>query len=62
MDQSGAAAQAGISRGDVILEVNKTKVTDFKTLNRVLEKDKDSKSTLFLISRGGRTIFIAVSK
>ncbi|MCJ7500399.1 DegQ family serine endoprotease [bacterium] len=62
VDQSGMAAQAGIRRGDVILEVNRTKVTDFETLNRVLEKDKDSKSTLFLISRGGTTVFIAVSK
>ena len=62
VDQNGTAARAGIRRGDVILEVNRTKVTDFENLNRVLEKDKDSKSILFLVNRGGRTIFIAVSK
>jgi serine protease Do len=62
VDPNGTAAQAGIRRGDVILEVNKTKVTDFETLNKVLGKDKDSKSILFLINRGGRTIFVAVSK
>jgi serine protease Do len=62
VDPSGTAAQAGIRRGDVILEVNKTKVTDFETLARILEKDKDSKSTLFLVNRSGRSMFIAISK
>ena len=62
VDQNGAAAQSGIRRGDVILEVNRIKITDFETLNRVLEEGKDSKSNLFLVSRGGRTIFVAVSK
>jgi serine protease Do len=62
VEQNGMAAQAGIRRGDVILEVNRTKVTDFESLNTVLEKDKDSKSILFLINRGGNTIFVAVSK
>lgn len=64
VNQSGKAAQAGIRRGDFFLEVNRTKVTDFETLNRVLEKDKDkdNKSILFLINRGGRTVFVAVSK
>jgi len=62
VDQNGAAAQAGIRRGDVILEVNRTKIIDFETLTKVLEKDQGSKSILFLVNRGGRTIFIAVSK
>jgi serine protease Do len=62
VDPSGTAAQAGIRRGDVILEVNRAKVTDFKSLTSILKKDKDNKSTLFLINRGGRTIFIAVSR
>jgi serine protease Do len=62
VDQNGTAARAGLRRGDVIIEVNRTKITDFETLNRVLEEGKDSKSNLFLVSRGGSTIFIAVSK
>ncbi len=62
VDPSGTAAQAGIRRGDLILEVNRAKVTDFKSLTSILKKDKDNKSTLFLINRGGRTIFIAVSR
>ena len=62
VDPDGTAAEAGIRRGDVILEVNRTKVTDFESLTGILKKDKNSGSILFLINRGGRTIFIAVSK
>ena len=62
VDQNGTAARAGIRRGDVILEVNRKKVTDVGALSGVLEKDKNSSSILFLVNRGGRTIFIAVSR
>jgi serine protease Do len=50
------------SGGDVIIEVNRKKVKDVSSLTEVLEANKDKKSLLFLVNRGGRTIFIAVTK
>lgn len=58
----GLAAEAGIRRGDVILEVNRSTVADVKSLTEILKRDKDKKSILFLINREGRTIFVALSR
>jgi serine protease Do len=61
--QSGSAAgEAGLRRGDIILEVDRKEVKDVAGLTELLEKSKDRKSVLFLVNRGGRTIFTAVSK
>ncbi|UCF30748.1 MAG: DegQ family serine endoprotease [bacterium] len=61
--ESGSAAdEAGLRRGDVILEVNRKKIKDVGALSEVLKAEKDKKSILFLVNRGGRTIFVAVSK
>jgi serine protease Do len=62
VEPGGLAAEAGIRRGDVILEVNRSSVKDVKSMTEILERDKDRKSVLFLINRGGRTIFVALSK
>ena len=61
--ESGSPAdEAGLGRGDVIIEVNRKKVKDVSSLTEVLEANKDKKSLLFLVNRAGRTIFIAVAK
>jgi serine protease Do len=61
--ESGSPAdEAGLGRGDVIIEVNRKKVKDVSSLTEVLEANKDKKSLLFLVNRAGRTIFIAVTK
>jgi len=62
VEPGSPAADAGLRRGDVVLEVDRKKVEDVKALSRVLENAKDRESVLFLVSRGGRTIFIAVKK
>ena len=62
VNQGGLAAEAGIRRGDVILEVNRSSVKDVKSMTEILKRDKDKKSVLFLINRSGRTIFVALSK
>lgn len=62
VDQNGTAARAGIRRGDILLEMNRKKITDVETLSGILESDKNRNSILFLVNRGGRTLFIAVSK
>ena len=62
VESGSPAGEAGLRRGDVILEVGRKKVKDMASLSEIIEKDKDRKSLLFLVNRGGRTIFIAVSK
>lgn len=57
-DPNGAAAQTGIRRGDVILEVNRQPVTTLDEMQAVLEKSGDR--VLLLISRRGQTTFITV--
>ena len=49
-----------VQEGDVILEVDRRKIDNVKVLSEVLDNTKDMKSVLFLVTRGGRTLFIAV--
>ncbi len=62
VEPGSQAAEAGLRRGDVILEVDRKKAEDIKALSKILDKAKDKKSVLFLVNRGGRTIFIAVKR
>lgn len=59
IDASGAAAQAGIRRNDVILEVNRQSVSTLDEMRSALEKS-GSNSALLLVSRGGTTTFLTV--
>ncbi len=59
VDPSGAAAEAGISRGDVIMEINRKSVTTIEDVQSALEKSGD-KPVLLLISSKGRTVYLTV--
>ncbi len=56
----GAAAEAGVRRGDVITEINRTPVKSVSSYKRAMEKVKKGSTVLFLVRRGGTTIYIAV--
>ncbi|MGI9056342.1 MAG: DegQ family serine endoprotease [Pyrinomonadaceae bacterium] len=58
-DPNGAAAQTGIRRGDVILEINREQVSTLDEVKSALEKSGDN-AILLLISRGGQTSFLTV--
>lgn len=56
----GSAAESGIRRGDVIAEMNRTPVNNMQDYQRLLGSVEKGASVLFLVKRGGTTIYIAV--
>jgi len=59
VDPTGPAAEAGLARGDVILEINKQAIASVEDVKSVLDKSGD-RPLLMLISRQGRTIYLTV--
>jgi serine protease Do len=58
-DPGGAAAQAGIQRGDVILQINHQAVRSGNDVKAALDKS-GGRPALLQIMRGGQTLFAAV--
>ncbi len=59
IDPGGAAADAGIAEGDVIVQVNRQAVKSPADLASAI-RDSGAKPVLLLINRGGQTFFITV--
>ena len=60
VEPSGPASEAGLRRGDVILEVNRQVVKDVDAYRKATKAAGKGKSVLFLVRRGDNTIFLAV--
>jgi serine protease Do len=52
--------EAGLKRGDIISEVNRTKVKNTDDYNAIASKLKAGDTALMLVKRGGTTIYVAV--
>ena len=61
MVEEGLAATAGIREGDVILEVNRTRVRTAKEYTVALQKGAGH-PLLLLISRGESTLYVALKQ
>lgn len=59
VDPGGAAAEAGIARGDLILEVNRQPVKSVDDIQSAVAKS-GSKPILLLITRRGQTVYLTV--
>lgn len=59
VDPNGGAADEGITRGDIILKINKQAVSSLEDVQSALEKSGD-KPILLLISRKGQTVYLTV--
>jgi Do/DeqQ family serine protease len=59
VDELGAAADAGIREGDVIVEANRQPVRSLTDLQSAIQ-NIGSKPLLLLINRGGNTVFVTV--
>ena len=60
VDPAGSAAEAGIQRGDVIVEVNRDEVKSARDLASKLEGAEEN--ALVLVRRGGNTLYIALNR
>jgi serine protease Do len=59
--ESGSSAEdAGLRRGDVILEVNRETIDDVEGYRKALREAEKGKNLLFLVRRGENTIFLAL--
>ncbi len=56
-----AAAEAGLQRGDVILEVNRKPVASVNQFDQYI-RESHGQSTLLFINRGGRTTYVVLPK
>ena len=60
VDPNGPASEAGIRRGDVILEVGRQEVKDAQTLQKALEKSDER--ALLLVRRGENQLYMTVKR
>ena len=59
VDQTGPAVEAGIARGDIIMEINRKTVSSADDVKSALDS-AGGKPVLLLISRRGQTIYLTV--
>jgi serine protease Do len=62
IDPRSAAGRAGISPGDVIIQVDQSNVSDADEFRELAAKVGDSRSALLLVSRASGTMFVLVKK
>jgi serine protease Do len=60
VDQAGPAAEAGIARGDVVLEINRQAVKSVEDVQAALDRAAN-RPVLLLLARRGGTIYLTVS-
>jgi serine protease Do len=58
VDTGSAAADAGVQRGDIILEVNRKPIASAGDFKRAIASSGGA--TLLLISRGGTTLYVVL--
>ncbi|GAK49243.1 protease Do [Candidatus Moduliflexus flocculans] len=61
VEQGSPAAEAGLRRGDLIQEINKTTIESLDDYNKAMKAVGDEKSFLTLIRRGENTSYVVVS-
>ena len=61
VENGSPAEQTGLAPGDIIVEIDNTPVKDLKTFNNLMAGAKEGHTFLFLIDRGGTTIFMTLN-
>lgn len=60
VEVGSVADEGGVRRGDIIIEVNRKKITNVEDYKESLGQVKGEETILFLLRRGKRTLFIAL--
>ena len=60
VDSQGAAAQAGLRRGDVILGLNNSEVESLDQFNKQIAAAPSGKTVALLVQRGENTLYVPV--
>ncbi len=56
----GPAAAVGLRRGDVVKEIERKPIKNIKDYNRALAAAEKNESVLFLVMRGGNTLYVVI--
>lgn len=60
VEQGSVAEDAGLTKGDIILEIDKKPIESLKDYSSVIDQVDSGKTVLFLIERGKNTIYAAI--
>jgi serine protease Do len=60
VEEGSVAQESGLQPGDLILEINGQPIDNIDDYKKSLAKMENGKSTLFLIKRGGNTIYVGI--
>jgi serine protease Do len=60
VDPDSPAAAAGLQQGDIVMQVNRKKVSSVDQFNSAVKQGDGSGSTLLLVKRGAGSTFIVV--
>jgi serine protease Do len=58
IDSKSKASETGVRRGDILLEVNRNKITSIKEYTKTLSKIKNGKVAQLLFRRGNSHVFV----
>jgi len=61
VEEASPAEDAGLDPGDIIVEIDQKPVKNIEELNNLLAGVKEKQHLLFLIDRGGTTIFVTLT-
>ena len=61
VEEGSPADDAGLDPGDIIVEIDQKPVKNIEELNNLLAGVKERQPLLFLIDRGGTTIFVTLT-
>ncbi len=61
VERGSVADEAGLRSGDLILEINKREIRDLNDYREVVDSLEEGKNALFLVKRGGNTIYVALT-
>lgn len=59
--KNSPSEQAGLRQGDILLEINREKVSSVKSFNHITRKLKPHKPALVLLRRGNTTVFLTIT-